>query len=288
MSNNLKKGAITAMLSASILGGVFVAIPNPSTNTTAHAAAYIPYSQYASDVNGLKAALGKARPEIRSQVTSLLPSTHSYKYKNAYTSEYYGIYYYLGYLSADIGTDHAFTKAGVQDDYDCMVASYNVFRNRLPKSVQGKLESSAHQIQHEIDAHDGGGLDYVDYYDIFSHEADYLLTLRDAVSDYGGNYDGVASKPKAPSYKSHISKLSATKTASKKYVKVTGIAKLYKSANYANIKTYKGYRYVKLSSKHTFSKTIYAPKAKSVKVSVGYYSHDQYKPVTSTKTVYFK
>lgn len=109
-------------------------------------------------------------------------------------------------------------------------------------------------------------------------------TLSNDVSQYGP----IITTVKTKSSKSTISKLNVKKTASKKYVKVTGTAKLAKKANYARIKTYKGYRYAKLNSKHQFNKTIYAPKAKTVKVVVGNYVSGHFKAVTATKTVHVK
>lgn len=275
MSKKFGKTAVTAMLGASLLGGVFVEVPNALTTTRAEASAKISYSQYQSDINGIKAALANASTGVQSYVADSFPNLND---KEAYM-QYHGFNQYFDELEEV--WEYTGTKEQAKDNLNCVVATYNVFKSRLTSGEQSQLESMAANISGEIVA---SNVD--DGYDaIGSHLSGYVEALSDAVLNYGNNYDGVAAKPKAP--KSSISSLSAKKT-SKKYVKVSGTAKLHKSANYAHIKTYKGYRYAKLNSKHGFSKTIYAPKAKTVKVNVGHYANGHYKAVTSTKTVHVK
>lgn len=91
---------------------------------------------------------------------------------------------------------------------------------------------------------------------------------------------------KAYAYK--VSKLTAKKTKSNQYVKVNGTIKVNNKTNakkhkatWARITTYKGYKYVRLSKKGTFTKTIKAPKAKSTWAKAGYYA----KKVKKGKTV---
>ncbi|WP_341778914.1 hypothetical protein [Levilactobacillus sp. HBUAS70063] len=91
---------------------------------------------------------------------------------------------------------------------------------------------------------------------------------------------------KAYAYK--VSKLTAKKTKSNQYVKVSGTIKVNNKTNakkhkatWARITTYKGYKYVRLSKKGTFTKTIKAPKAKSTWAKAGYYA----KKVKKGKTV---
>lgn len=278
MSKGFGKRAVTVMLGATLLGGVFVTVPSELTMTQAQAASKISYAQYMSDINGIRAALGKASSDTQSDVADNLPTATS---SHPYDAEYYGINAYLGGLASSVN-DCSRTKATAQANYDCIVATYKVFKSRLSSGAQSQLESLASNMSQEIDASNSS----TNFYSIRQHEDGYVRALASAVLDYGGNYDGVAAKPKAK--KGTITKLAAKKTASKKYVKITGTAKLYKKANYAHIKTYKGYRYAKLSSKHTFSKTIYAPKAKTVKVTVGYYANGHYTAVTAAKTARVK
>jgi len=75
-------------------------------------------------------------------------------------------------------------------------------------------------------------------------------------------------------------KLAAKKTKSGKSVTVSGKVKVLNSklakqhkATYVRIKTYKGYKYAKLSKALTFNKTVKAPKAKTVSAQAGYYSY---------------
>lgn len=282
MSKKFGKTAAAVMLGTTLLGGVFVEVSSALTTTQAQAATKIPYSTYMSDLSGIKAALAKASSETQADVADELPSAQDYQH--AY--ETYGDFDdYLNYNGLNVAVqDNTYSKATAQANLDCIVATYKVFKNRLSTGAQSQLDSLGTKIQQEINASSGSD----DFNDIADEEDGYVDSLDSALVDYGGNYDGVAAKPKAAVKKSTITKLSAKKTASKKYVKVTGTAKLYKSANYAHIKTYKGYRYAKLSKKHTFSKTIYAPKAKTVRVSVGHYAGGHFKAVTASKTVHVK
>lgn len=135
-----------------------------------------------------------------------------------------------------------------------------------------------------------------DYIDAESAFEDFSDQFRNGFADLRIN--SVTGKPKAApkvvtktnksTKMSYISSLSVKRTASKKDIKVAGTAKLYAKANDAYIKTSKGYKYAKLSNKHSFKKTIYAPKATTVKVTVGNYSHGHFTPVTSAKTARVK
>lgn len=56
------------------------------------------------------------------------------------------------------------------------------------------------------------------------------------------------------------------------------LTKAQRKSTYAQIKTYKGYTYAKLNKKYAFGfKSIYAPKAKTVKVRFGTYSKGHFK-----------
>lgn len=154
-------------------------------------------------------------------------------------------------------------------DWAGLTTLYNHFKTRFSKNEQRKL-ATLYAVA--LNGHSQSR---------YTNAYNFGMQLSHAIASLDSN-------GRLPVSKSAITKLSAKKTASKKYVKVTGTVKLYKTANYAHIKTYKGYRYAKLTSKHTFSKTIYAPKAKSVKVTVGHYSNGHYAAVTSAKSVRVK
>jgi len=286
MTKNVWKKAATVVLGATLVGGVFVEIPNAVTTTQAQASSEIPYSQYQSDISGVKGALGKASTDVQGDVTNDFPDPND---QDAYL-ENGSFDVYLNNLGFDIELDTD-TKEQAIENLSALVATYNVFKNRLSVGEQSQLESMANKINGEIANYDGI------IADITVNLEGYADALDSAVLNYGNNFGGVASKPKtvtrkittrkAPAKKSYISKLSVKKV-SKKYVKVTGSAKLYKSAKYVRVNTYKGNKYAKLSSKHNFSKSVYAPKAKTVKVTVGNYSHGHFSSVTSTKTVHVK
>lgn len=288
MTRSVWEKAATVVLGASLVGGVFTQIPNALTTTQAQASTQISYAQYQSDISGVKGALGKASTDVQSDVTDDFPDPND---KQAY-EEGGSFDDYLNYLSGAVDGDTN-TKEQASENLSALVATYNVFKSRLTSGEQSQLDSMGSKINGEI------AVSTVDdgYYDISQDLSGYADALDSAVLNYGNNFDGVASKPKtyvrktttrkAPTKKSYISKLSVKKV-SKKYVKVTGSAKLYKSAKYVRVNTYKGNKYAKLSSKHNFSKSVYAPKAKTVKVTVGNYSHGHFSSVTSTKTVHVK
>jgi hypothetical protein len=68
MSKKFGKKAATVVLSAALLGGVFVTAPSSLTTTTAQASAKISYAQYMSDINGIKGAMAKASTDVQSYV----------------------------------------------------------------------------------------------------------------------------------------------------------------------------------------------------------------------------
>lgn len=286
LKKNIWQKTATAVLGATLIGGVFVEIPNAVTTTQAQAASQVPYSTYTSDLSGLKAALGKASPSIQGTMASQLKIDPKMAYTNSGIGSFGTYLDDLGQAMHErgIGNDD---KAGYQADLNALVASYNVFKSRLSSGSQSQFDSLKTSIQSQIDSLDPNVWGAVD--DLSTSLQGYAFALANSlVADYGQNYHGVAAKPSTATKKSYISKLSVKKTSSKKYVKTTGSVKLYKSANYARIHTYKGNAYAKLSSKHNFSKTVYAPKAKTVKVTVGHYSHGHFTSVTSTKTVHIK
>ncbi|WP_054656245.1 hypothetical protein [Secundilactobacillus silagei] len=64
-----------------MVGGIIVETPNAVTTTQAQASKKIPYAQYQSDINGIKAALGKASTDVQSNVTGDFPDPND---KDAY------------------------------------------------------------------------------------------------------------------------------------------------------------------------------------------------------------
>lgn len=278
MTKKVWKKAATVVLGAALVGGVFVEVPNALTTTQAQAAAKISYSQYQSDLSGIKSALSHAGGVVQGDVAKVMPS---YSNQSYYGDDYYGFPGYFQDLGSAMddwdGSGHN-NPTTMKANLAALVASYDVFSGILSSGSKSQLTSLATNISNAINS---GKLD-----NVADMEQDYAQALgSDIQSDYGSKYDGVG--PKTPKKTSYISKLSVKKT-SKKYVKVTGSAKLYKSAKYARVHTYKGNKYTKLSSKHTFSKSVYAPKAKTVKVTVGNYSHGHFTSVTSTKTAHVK
>ncbi|GAX04433.1 hypothetical protein IWT140_02071 [Secundilactobacillus pentosiphilus] len=303
MTKQVWKKAATVILGASLVGGVAVEIPSAVTTTQAQAAAQIPYSTYTSDLSGLKAALGKASPTVQGEMAGDLAIEPKDAYTDGDSATFGG---YLDDLGSTIsnGEDEDISQSDYQADLNCLAASFNVFKSRLSAGSQQQFESLNSSIQRQINAYNVNDDDSWEEADTLDDSLeDYADALSNSlVSDYGRNYDGVAAKPKAAvpvkpvapvqhktartAKKSYIYNLSVKK--SKKHVKTAGTAKLHKAANYARIHTYKGNAYAKLNSKHNFSKTVYAPKAKTVKVTVGHYSHGHFTSVTSTKTVHIK
>ncbi|MFC6253306.1 hypothetical protein ACFP1H_01645 [Secundilactobacillus hailunensis] len=290
MTQNIWRKTATVILGATLVGGVFVEIPNAVTTTQAQAATKISYSTYTSDLSGLKAALGKASPVVQGEMASSLKIDPNMAYTDSGIGSFGTYLSNLGASMFNSVTNNDEDAKAFQADLNALVASYNVFKSRLSNGSQSQLESLKTGIQSQIKSYNLDVYVWGQVDTLATSLSGYADALDNAmVDDYGSNYHGVTAEPKAKAStkKSYISKLSIKKYSNKN-VKVTGTAKLYKSANYARINTYKGNKYTKLSSKHNFSKTVYAPKAKTVKVTVGHYSHGHFTSVTSTKTVHIK
>jgi len=179
-------------------------------------------------------------------------------------------------------TTHAVSELGrkgqvtpaFKQDYRAMLAVYDQFKGRLDTDYQDAVNNDIDDADQQISENDV--------------DPDSISYLGDDFIQYFETNIRPTKITGIPSVKSKIAKLTAKKTSSKKYIKVTGTVKLGKKANYAQIKTYKGTRYAKLKGSHRFNKKIYAPKAKRVSVTVGYYSRGHFSRVTPTKTVYVK
>lgn len=281
MTFNLTKKTATVLLSTSLLAGVVVPVL-PTFDTPAQAenleSAPISYTTFKADETAVKAAVKKASPALRQQINAAFFKRVESKPVNAYG---YAISPYFSQVMLAMGS-HAVSEIGnngqtttaFKQDYQAMVAVYNQFKGRLDPQFQEVINEYIDNANTQI-----------------KNNHVKAETISD-ISSYFDQYFGINIRPTKvtgiPATKSSITKLTAKKTASKKYVKVTGTAKLGKKANYAQIKTYKGTRYAKLSSKHHFSKTIYAPKAKKVSVSVGAYAHGHFSRITATKSVHVK
>lgn len=294
MTKQVWKKTVTLILGALLVGGMI----NTLTTTQAHADVMIPYSTYQSDLSGIESALTKASSDVKGDTSVELPEDPKDAYDSSETDSFANYFYALAdsmdnvidYSDPDTVQDRL-----LKENLECLNDSYAIFRSRLTDGERIQLDAAAANINNAIGNEDEDT--------VSDMEQSFGYSLGNAVSDYGDNYDGVATpvintnptpsstpvttaQPQATPApkKSYISKL--TITTSKKYVKVTGSAKLYKSANYARIHTYKGNKYTKLNSNHNFHKKIYAPKAKTVKVTVGHYSNGHFTSVTSTKTVH--
>lgn len=294
MTKQIWKKTVTLILGALLVGGMI----NTLTTTQAHADVMIPYSTYQSDLSGIESALTKASSDVKGDTSVELPEDPKDAYDSSETDSFANYFYALAdsmdnvidYSDPDTVQDRL-----LKENLECLNDSYAIFRSRLTDGERIQLDAAAANINNAIGNEDEDT--------VSDMEQSFGYSLGNAVSDYGDNYDGVATpvintnptpsstpvttaQPQATPApkKSYIFKLSAT--TSKKYVKVTGSAKLYKSANYARIHTYKGNKYTKLNNNHNFHKKIYAPKAKTVKVTVGHYSNGHFTSVTSTKTVH--
>ena len=82
MTKNVWKKAATVVLGASLVGGVFLEAPNALTTTQAQASSKIPYSQFQSDLSGLKSALSKASTSVQSNAAGSIPTNTEYAYTN--------------------------------------------------------------------------------------------------------------------------------------------------------------------------------------------------------------
>lgn len=186
--------------------------------------------------------------------------------------------YDLSYQESD-----AAAEAAYRADIKALKTTYGAFKNRFSAKDNNKLRRSLADVNNTEMSDDLA--------DRSEAGKSFATDLQNALDDYGKTVVKVGkytSKKQSSAKHSSIIKLAAKKSRNHKTVKVTGQAKVYKKANYAQIKLYKGTYYSKLSKKETFSKSVSAPKAKTVKVSAGYYSHGHFTRVTSSKTVHVK
>lgn len=305
MSKNFGKKAVTVVLSAALLGGVFVSVPNAVTTTVAHAddqKVVISYDQFLNDVEALKSAVNQATPQVQAALNSSYFNKLTKNPKSAYGENSPSFVAAIKTIANDaeknLNQDDK-TTAAADQDIAALTVLYNQFNARVSADHQDDLGNNYQDLlssQRDNESIDwelsdfSGSFEWV-FDDLVPNDITGIPSTNNGVtkSSSGQNPTPVSKTQNVTKHvsKSKITMLSAKKS-SKKYVKVTGKATLHKKANYARIHTYKGYRYAKLSSKHTFSKKIYAPKAKSVKAAVGYYSHGHFSAVTSSKTVHVK
>lgn len=285
MKGKLSTKIAATLLGVTLFGGVTLVT---KSETVAHASTFVvPAATYNSDMSAMKTAMKMASPSARASWGPDALAKIAADPKLGYANVRYNFNELIQILSRDSESQSSYkgklTKAYTQDSAAVRYL-YHHFRSRLRQpgldfldalyTSWGKAKTTNDKVSgvYNVAEELGGQLG----------EWNYYSTLNDT------KVEGVTPVPYKATPKSYISKLTVKKTASKKYVKVSGTAKLHVSANYAQIHTYKGYTYAKLSSKHNFSKTIHAPKAKTVKVNVGYYSYGNFVSITSTKTTHLK
>lgn len=300
--------AAMVMVGGTLFGAVATVLPSGTTgtSTTAHAAMTISQDTFTSDMAALQSAVAGAGHGVQADIGASNYAnmkedpTDAYEgYGTTFSSAIYtvGSGAYMDYFY-DENNDYTYTiSSDFSKDWNALTALYNHFKGRLSTQEQAQLASMSAAVTSEKDprtkldnVRDFGRelSDAVDAWSDGATVAKPVYTSTTTTKPATTTQTTTKTTTKKATKKSYINKLSVKKTHSKKYVKVTGSAKLYKSANYAHIKTYKGYRYAKLSKKHNFSKTIYAPKAKTVKVTVGHYAHGHFTAVTSAKSVHVK
>lgn len=280
MSFNWISKATTILLSSVLLGGV-VTTTIPTLTITAQAEsleeAPISYQTFKADEKVAKQAVKQASSGVKQQINGAFFKRMEKNPVNAYgrtMSAYFAqiMQAMAAHAVSELGRKGQVTPA-FKKDYQGMLMIYNQFKGRFEPMYQDAIS---------------------EYPDIADQQISKNKVDSGVISDFGDyfeQYFSIDIRPYkvtgVPRVKSKITKLTAKKTASKKYVKVKGTVDLGKKANYARIKTYKGNRYAKLKS-HKFSKKVYAPKAKKVSVAVGHYVHGHFSRVTPVKTVHVK
>ena len=273
----LKTGLVVALISGV---GLFA-----STNTSASAAT-VSRSQFNKDIQTVTTARNQGgdyvKYEIDAELISELKNDPVGAYRNdddrgfGFVTESLAYELLSTYTTGQMDGVSA-EIAQFNKNYTGAKTMYNGFKSRLSGSDRAILAQDLTDVNQYATNSD-------DIEDKASAAKNFANDLTSAINSYGHTVTKVASATS----KSTITKLSAKKTATKKYVKITGKATLHQKANYARIKTYKGYRYAKLSQAGNFSKTIYAPKTKTVKVSAGYYANGHFSRVTANKTISVK
>ncbi|NLR31624.1 hypothetical protein [Levilactobacillus tujiorum] len=282
MKLNWINKATTILLSSVLVGGVVTTtVPMFATQADAYSAYNnedepISYRVFKDDENSVKQIVKKASPKVKQQLNAAFFKRMEKSPVNAYGygADFSEVMHVLGtHAVSELGRKGQVTSVFKQD-YRAMVAVYDHFKGRLDTEYQSVVNDDIDAADQQISKNN------VDP-DSISDIADYFI-------QYFETNIRPAKVTGIPKVKSKITKLTAKKTASKKYVKVAGTVKLGKKANYARIKTYKGTRYAKLKGSHRFNKKIYAPKAKRVTATVGYYTHGHFSKVTAAKTVHVK
>ncbi|WP_203650714.1 hypothetical protein [Secundilactobacillus yichangensis] len=293
MTIKLGKKKVIMMLGISLLGGVAASLPTVSSPVVAHADS-VTYSQFTNDIAATKAAINLGSSKLKSKINNNYFNRMMKDPDDAYTSDApYSFEAIVTTLMNQMSDEY--DKSGVNSsDYQSDLAAARALSSHFVPLFDSE---SQNDLEDPMNAWaNPKGSNYIDGDLAFSNFSDaFGLALEFYGADQMG-IDHVSGKPKTTpkvitksnkkTKKSYISSLSVKRMTSKKNIKVVGTAKLYKKANYAHIKTYKGYKYAKLGSKHSFKKTIYAPKSTTVKVVVGNYSHGHFTPVTSTKTAH--
>ncbi|GAX04877.1 hypothetical protein IWT25_00171 [Secundilactobacillus pentosiphilus] len=287
MKHLVAKSGLTALTSLALFGGASVLATDsntPSFSTVAKAAT-VSQSQLKSDVQTMVAARNEGGNYVKEVIDGEQLSEFSDDPMEAYNDERgRGFGQVPGALHYELSQDFSMFN----QDYAGLMIVYNGFKDRFSSTDQAVLAQDIKDINSAKNSEDKAEKASAFGNDLGSAVDNYGATVTKIESASAAAPKPAAPKPaakKTVTKKSYVSKLTAKKTSSKKYVKITGTVKLYKSAKYAYISTYKGHVHVKLNSKHQFSKTVYAPKAKHVKVKAGSYSHGHFKAVTSYKTV---
>jgi len=271
----------TILLSSILVGGVVtttVPMFTPQAQAYNNEDAPISYQVFKDDENSVKQIVKKASPKVKQQLNAAFFKRMAQNPVKAYGSSISAYFSQVMHVL----TTHAVSELGrkgqvtpaFKQDYRAMLAVYDQFKGRLDTDYQNSVNDEIDEADQQISKNK---VDPDSISDVGEYFTQYFETNIRPTKITG-----------IPSVKSKIAKLTAKKTSSKKYIKVTGAVKLGKKANYAQIKTYKGTRYAKLKGSYRFNKKIYAPKAKRVSATVGYYSHGHFSRVTPTKTVHVK
>lgn len=282
-----------ALFSLSLCGTYFASTApnNTSSEPIVQASTrYIPFSQFDNDYSEMISVAAETNPDtnLDSHFINVSCDAISKNPSIAYTNEDTG----FGSLLFDIGmdlqdaqpspkdaSDHAF-----EQDLTALKDANDYLNPRFSQTEQTKLAHLWNDVNTEVAEYSRNAriADYTGEENISANIAgrDYGVELSNALIEWGRNI-------KVGAFDVNAITLAKAKKTSKNYIKVTGYTELYIPSKYAKIVTYRGTRYAKLKN-YAFSKLIYAPKAKHVKITVGNYSHSKFTAVTPTKTISVK
>lgn len=293
MSNHFAIKMTTVLVSSLLAVGSVVSVPAMSPITAEAKSKSISYHTFKGDLSALKSAVKYGSPQMKAKINSAFIVKMTKDPLNSYYSSSKPSFGVAMQAMAKIANSHfnSDDRLTSQSKADLVAINslYKHFSGRFSVSHRNQLNEIYKDFQKTQASGDKSirsqsKIELHNFASIFGSD----MGSNVAVDHFTGFPGTTVKKPVKTSKATRLT-VGTTKLTNEKYVKVTGQIKNVKSAqkaaNYARIQTNKGSSYAKLNSKHAFSKTVYAPKVKTIKVTIGHYSKGHFKVVMQTMSV---